>query len=66
MARKTLRKSISTRLNEQDYDEILAYSEASEIAMADLLRIGAKHYMTNNPLVELQNNPPAPNQLKLT
>lgn len=51
MARKTLKKSISTRLNENDYAEILAYSEHSEIAMADLLRLGAKAYMASYPLV---------------
>jgi hypothetical protein len=50
MARKALRKSISTRLNEHDYQQILEYSEASEIAMADLLRIGAKEYMANHEL----------------
>jgi hypothetical protein len=54
MARKPLKKSISTRLNDPDYEEILAYSEASDIAMADLLRLGAKEYMAAHPLPKLQ------------
>jgi hypothetical protein len=50
MARKALKKAVSARLNDADYQEILTYSEASEIAMADLLRIGAKEYINNHPL----------------
>lgn len=50
MARKTLKKAVSARLNEQDYDEILVYSEASEIAMADLIRIAAKEYIVSHPV----------------
>lgn len=52
MARKPLKKSISTRLNEADYNQILVYSEHSDIAMADLLRIGAKAYMAANPITK--------------
>lgn len=50
MARKPLQKSISARVSEADYDEMMAYSEASDIALADLLRIGAKEYMVKHPI----------------
>lgn len=50
MARKALQRSISVRLSDKDYYEILTYSEHSEIAMADLLRLGAKEYMAKHLL----------------
>ena len=50
MARKALKKAVSARLNEQDYAEILSYSEVSEIAMADLIRLAAKYYINAHPV----------------
>lgn len=55
MARKALPKSLSVRLSDKDYAEILNYSEHSEIAMADLLRLGAQEYMANHLLVAKTN-----------
>lgn len=55
MARKSLKKSISVRLNIDDYNKVLAYSDASEIAMADLLRLGTKEYMEKHILTAKTN-----------
>jgi hypothetical protein len=50
MARKPLVKAISIRVSEDEYADILAYIEAQNIAVADLMRFGAKAYIANHPI----------------
>lgn len=50
MARNRLTKAVSARISEQELADIEQYIEASSMAIADLIRLGIKQYMDNNPV----------------
>lgn len=50
MARKLKSHAISGRVDDDEFEQIMAYTDNAEIGFADLVRDAVKEYMTNHPI----------------
>lgn len=69
MAKRAKTKWLNARVDDPFYEKAAAYTENTELTIADLVRVGVEEYMANHPtkaIPMLENFPgiPASTQIK--